>query len=64
MKLNDKFSLVKDSELINRIDDIILEIVDESQEFTRSDLQGMITVKALDIANMVKEYNSLKRIKI
>lgn len=51
--MKDKFSLIEDRKMISDIEDIILEIVDSSEGITRSDLQGICAVKALDIANIV-----------
>ena len=42
-------------ELKNQIEDILLDFADTSQEVTRSDLQGIATVKAQEIINIVNE---------
>ena len=39
---------------INGIENRILEMCDISEEVTRSDLQGMVTVAAINIYNQVK----------
>ena len=52
--MNNKVDLKKDFYLINDIENIILECVD-MQDITRSDLQGVVFAKAIEIIKLVKE---------
>ena len=45
-----------DPKIIMKIEDIILQVVDEAEELTRSDLQGRAGAEAMNIYRLVQAH--------